>query len=350
MPFSAISRDSLELLNQNYRLPGVMPRPVPPGRGAAASPQDPDFSVADELIRAVPFMEIGSAGRPHARQYQVRVSGALAEPDFSARAQSSAWVSGATTPAGTEFELTGTRFKKLSTMVRTDELMVSDDGEEDVFNAQLVLAQTSIVRALSEALLFSSPASDEDAEFTGLPFFLPTGNPNNVAYDSTRGLIGGLSELECRVAPSDGDYGDRPDVFVLSSRARWRLIKELEDKGVTPEFVNSPLTGRLQFHLHGVPVLIGRVPEPSSEDTTEAWALKLYGPSGIRVLHAEGDPNNFGLRSEPITTVTQLDATGEAENASRGVEVFGVYAVSVPEPNAIARLQGIPAADPFTVP
>jgi hypothetical protein len=60
--------------------------------------------------------------------------------------------------------------------------------------------------------------------------------------------------------------------------------------------------------------------------------------------------DDFGLRHETINTVVGLDGNGEAQSATRGVEVFGIYAINVPEPNAIARLSGIPIADPFITP
>jgi hypothetical protein len=358
MPFNMITRDSLEILNQNYRLPGVMPRPVPPGRGAAINPQDPSFTVADEFIRVIPFVSATMSGRrPYARQYQVLTQNPLAEPEFTARGAASPWVTGETFPAGEELEISGSRFKKISTEVRTDELMVGelsdawadDQDSDDIFKVQVGLARTAIIRALSEAILFSNPVTDDDDVLAGVPFYLPAGSPNDVTYDSARGMIGGLSELEARTTPSDGDFGARADVFVVSERARWRLLKELEDKGVTPDFMHCPWTGRVQFHFHGLPVLGGRVPEPT-DGTTEAWAMKLVGPTGVRVLHVGGEMDDFGLRHETINTVVGLDGNGEAQSATRGVEVFGIYAINVPEPNAIARLSGIPIADPFTTP
>lgn len=345
MPFSSITRESLELLNQNYRRAGVLPGAVPGGRGNEPAPADPSFRVADEFIRVLPFENALITGRPHARQYQVTVRGILEEPEFTARPGGSAWIPGQSSPSGNDFVAVGTRFKKLSLVVRSDESMV-DGGGTDMLEAQIDLARTAIVRALSEALFHSSPPNDDGAELAGLPFYLG-GGVNDVGYDSARGMMGGLAEIEARCSPGDGDFGARPDVFVMSSRARWRLLREMEEKGVTPQFDYSPITGRRQLHFHGLPVLIGRVPEPK---TTDAWALKLYGPSGIRLVHLGGVEEDFGLRREERTTLAGLDGQGEANSATRSVEVFGVYSLSVPDPFSIARLNGIPAADPFTVP
>lgn len=351
MPFFSISRDSLEVLTQNYRLPGVMPRPVPPGRGDAAAPDDPSFAVVDQFIRIVPFHNIEHTGQPHARQYIVRTVSDLFEPEFTARPGGTPWSPGSTTAAGQELEAAVTRFKELGTIVRTDVLMTDQERGENVFAVQIGLAEIGVVRALSEAVFHSRPASDDQAEFAGLPFFLPPGSPNDVAFDPGVGLIGGMSEIVERVAPSDGDFGARADVLVMSSRVWWRLLKALEDKGVTPDFYYCPWTGRVEFHFHGVPVVRGRVPEPASPTpTTVAWALKLLGPTGIKILHKGGDSAKFGVRTEPVTTMTGFDASGEASSTTRGVHVFGVYSLNVPEPNSIARLNGIPSGKPTATP
>jgi hypothetical protein len=159
--------------------------------------------------------------------------------------------------------------------------------------------------------------------------------------------MGGLGELLTRVAPSDGDFGAGPDCFVMSSRTRWRLLKEMEDKGVEPAFKQCDLTGRLQLHYHGVPVLTGRVPEQASTPSkTWAWALKLRGPSAVRVLHIGGDSANYGLRVEDLGPMPQISA-GVLQEYTRGVKVFGIYSLLVPETRAIARLKDVPSTHAF---
>lgn len=354
MPLASISRLALEILNQNYRAPAILPGPVPPARGSAAAPSDPNFNVADEFIRIVPFINADINGRPMARQYQVRSAGDLPEAAFTARGAGTPWTPGNIAAFGQDLDLMGASFKRVGFMVRVDELMQTG-ATQDMLNVQRHFARIATVRGLSEAIFASNPASDDNAELAGLPFFLPANSPQDVAYDPGAKMMGGLAELEARCSPSDGDFGSGPDVFVTSSRARWRLLAEMEARGVTPNYAYCPLTGRMQLHYHGVPVLTGRVPEPASggaaaDATTEAWALKLFGPSGVCVLHVGGDPADYGLREEPITTVTALDATGEARNATSGVEIFGVYSLRVPEIGSIARLHSIPALDPIRRP
>jgi hypothetical protein len=348
MAFSNISRFALEILNQNYRAPGISPGSMPPARGDAATADDPTFPSVDELLRVVAFVNADPGGRPLARQYQVRPTLAITEPPFTARSGGTPWVPGAATAFGQDLSLAGARFKKVGVVVRTDDLMVSDDNA-DMLDAQINLAKVGLVRALSEAFWHSVPATDDNSELAGLPYFLGPSSPQDVAYDTNRRMLGGLAELEARCSPSDGDLGAGPDVFVMSTRARWRLVKEIEDRGNTPTYEWSPLTQKRQLHYHGIPVLLGRVPEPAG-GTTEAWALRLFGSSGVQVLHIGGSSVEYGLRVEPRTTVTGLGANGEALSATSGVEVFGVYSVLVPEATSIARLRGIPVGDPFSQP
>lgn len=347
MPLRSITRRTLELVSQNVRLPGVVARGVPPARGGAPGPSTLSYSVADDLIRVVPFVRIDEGA--FARQYMLRAADAPDEPNFTARtAAGTAWSAGATAPFGVELEPIGARFKRIGLTVRVDDLMASE-AAEDVLEAQIDLARIAIVRALSEALLGSNPVSDDAAELAGLPFFLQSGGLQDVLYDPARGMIGGLAEIEARCHPGDDGLGAGPCAFVMSSRARWRLLKELEDKGLQPDFRWSDLLERETLHFHGVPVLGGRVPEPlGAPPETEAWALKLTGPSAVQILHVEGD--EFGLREEPAGPVTGLDAQGEASSQTRGAQVFGVYSVLAPDPQSFARLRGVPAGDPFSQP
>jgi hypothetical protein len=233
--FNAITRNTLENLNQNYRLPGVMPCPVPPGRGGAANPQDHNFAVADEFIKVISFVSATlSERRLYVRQYQVLKQNPLFEPEFTERGSGAPWTSGTTTPAGEELDIVGSRFKKLSIEVRTDELMVGEiddvwvetDWGDDVLKVHIELAKTSFVRALGEAVLFSNPVTDDDSVLGELPFYLPAGSASDVSFDQAWSVIGGLAELEARTSPSDGNYGCQADASVVSSRVSWRLFKE----------------------------------------------------------------------------------------------------------------------------
>jgi hypothetical protein len=96
----------------------------------------------------------------------------------------------------------------------------------------------------------------------------------------------------------------------------------------------------------GVPLLIGRVPEPAAtppaNPTCVVYAAKLTGPSSIAVLGVGGEPANFCVQTGEPTRVTGLDSTGEASTATIAVDVWGEFACHVPEDESIALLTGVP--------
>jgi len=84
----------------------------------------------------------------------------------------SAWATGTTTAFGEELKSDQKRFRKISTVVRSDELMVDGDGEQEVLGIEVRLASVAIVRAISEAFFWSHPTSDDQPELNGLPTYI----------------------------------------------------------------------------------------------------------------------------------------------------------------------------------
>jgi hypothetical protein len=335
MPLFSLDRDSAELLNQNYRLPDVAPGGVPPGRGAAAASQHPDIYVNDEAIHALPFRNIGESLLEPERVYSVRVAGDLIEPDFTYRGGADTWKAGAAAPAGQRLMMRGARLKKISQVVRVDRRMT-----DKVMDVMFRLAQTAIVRALSEAIWSSAPPSDDGETFSGLPTFLTPSQ--DLAFDSTQSYSANFDRLLARCHPSGNGEGTDADVIVCSESALINYTADRENRGLSVECYYSPLTGRIQRHHRGKPLLVGRVPEPAGSGVTWAYTVKLLGPSGITVAHRGGDPEALGAEIGPVTTMIGLDATGEAASSTVGAEVWGEYALLVPEAQSVARMTGVP--------
>jgi hypothetical protein len=366
-----VSREVLSALSLLYRVPGLAPSAVDPISTDGIT--DAPYKVADEFIHSLPLAPTLPAGRPYSYQYMARASAPLIEPRFAAAGKGTPWRPGqselfaanlADLGSGTDGSIPACRFKRLGLVVRVDDLMVDSTGRSsDALAIEVKLAAVALVRALSVAVLQSRPQlddadeakrrgfefGDEASELRGLPAFVQ-GTDQEVRWDSSAGMIGGLSNIEALCHPSDGDFGAGPDVFVMSSRARWRLLKELEDKGVTPDFRSSALTRRVQFHYHGLPVVTGRVKEEPAGGETEAWALKLFGPTGVRLLHVGGKPETFGIQiieSESIENTPHSSSNGvHARSVARAVELFGVFSLVVPEHQSVARLGGIPVDAP----
>jgi hypothetical protein len=222
------------------------------------------------------------------------------------------------------------------------------------------------VRSLSAALFQSYPGSaalnglsDDAAEFWGLPAYFKADGPFAQTQvldwksEPKKGMKGWLMELEALCHPSDGDFGSGPDAFVMASRPRMWLKKEFYDAGVNPDYRVSPLTGKMHLHCDGIPVLTGRVRETGlagldelhhGTPSTEVWALKLTGPSAIRILHSGGDSKNFGIRM--ASTPTQIEGADVVAQGAPSIEVFGVYSLIVPEVQSVARLINVPLSVP----
>lgn len=338
MSFVSITRASLEILNQNLRAAGVSPGTMGPARGAAPTAADPSFGVSEDLLRVLPFVNVSDAAV--ARVYQVQVDGPLAEAEFTARAGGTPWTAGSAAAFGHELTATGSRMKKIELVVRIDRTMTPE-----MRDAQTLLARQSILRSLAEAVLGSNPATDDNRELAGLPYYLPANSPQDVRYDPGHKRRGGFAELIARVRPADDGLGTTADVVVTASQVVRGLVHELETLGVTPDFHYCPLTRRSQLHYFGVPLLEGRVPQPASADPrTEAWALKITGDSAVRLYHHGGDA--FGISTTPVTTMATLDAANEAVGSTSGLSVHGTYGLLVPDPKSVARLRDIPL-DPY---
>ena len=97
------TRAALEYLNQKYRVPGVLPLSINARSITGSADDSAAFKVDDELIRALRFVAVD---RPYAKQYNVKVNEALAEPAFAEDAAAppadAAWTAGATTAYGQE--------------------------------------------------------------------------------------------------------------------------------------------------------------------------------------------------------------------------------------------------------
>jgi hypothetical protein len=233
----------------------------------------------------------------------------------------------------------------------------------DVLDTQVRLASLAIVRAVSRAVLQSYPGTagsvnDDIMPMPGLPYYFdssfgggssPFFTEQTVAFGAN--LRAGFSAIARVCHPSDGDFGARADAFVTSEYVRQSLIDELEANQLMPQYEHSALTGRVEMHYRGIPVLTGRVDEDGNTPSkTDVWAIKLSGPSAVKVLHLGGESANFGVQVEPKTLVTQASSNSNADsraptdvnNVTRGVEVFGIYSLQIPEVQSVARLTNVP--------
>lgn len=344
MTFKDISYRTVQALNANLKLEDVVPGSYPPSRGAAAQSFQDDFHLSDEFIRVLPFRSLEQDSQPFSRQYSAQTldQGPLTETDqITARtvAASPDRDTGNTISFGVELETFGTYFKRISATVRTDTSMTG--ASPDVLDTMVNLARVSIVRSLSEALFVSVPVNDEeDAGLAGFQWFLANAPTQDMLYDPNRTLLAQTKELIIRCRPGADGLGERPDALVTCSQIIMMIVDAQEKLGVTPDYQFCPLTGQIQPHYCGIPLLEGRVPQPEGEPISEIYALRLTGRNAIELLTLGGD--EYGIHVENRVTMAGMNASHEATNVSLGTEIFGVYALSVKDWRSISRLRSVP--------
>jgi hypothetical protein len=138
------------------------------------------------------------------------------------------------------------------------------------------------------------------------------------------------------VTASDGCVGAGADCLVASSKMVRFIAKLIEDKGACPQFAFDQDLGVPVLHFNGIPVYVGQNVSNETKGTgtnlTSVWAVKLTGPTGVRVLHSGGDASMFGIDVTDIPAQPTVSKIGKF--------VGGSYALLVPEDESLARLNG----------
>ena len=72
---------------------------------------------------------------------------------------------------------------------------------------------------------------------------------------------------------------------------------------------------------------------PGGGILTSVYAVRLNGPTGLRVLHQGGSSSDFGIVTEEVPA--------QLSNAKRAATVRGFYSLLIPEIQSVARLKAI---------
>lgn len=172
-----------------------------------------------------------------------------------------------------------------------------------------------------------------------------------VKYSGGESLVKQARRLLRRVSPSGDGFGIGANCLLMSWRTRDLLIAAERTEGIYPLFFREP-DGEMRYYFHGVPVFVGPVrededtsgstpafpeqtsiPSPYTYNASSIYALRLGGPTGIRMMHVGGQSAQFGIQVEDIASGTSV--------AAIGYKVHGYYALYVPERQAGARLWGV---------
>ena len=166
--------------------------------------------------------------------------------------------------------------------------------------------------------------------------------------DACGNMLAAVRQTMRRVSPSHDGMGAGPNALLMSWRARDLLIRCERRQGYQPMFLPDSQTGGLRYHFDGVPVYIapvredesgsGNVPTFAESPTstypfTSIYALRLGGPTGVRVLHYGGTTADKGVQTETLAEQTQ--------DLAIGYRLTGYYTLFVPERQAVARLWNV---------
>ena len=142
-----------------------------------------------------------------------------------------------------------------------------------------------------------------------------------------------LNQLVHMVRASDGCVGGGADCIVTHERVlRWILLALAPTYGIL-EFRHDADLGVSVPYFRGIPIYIGQSEAYDSPLAYDIWALKMSGPTGIRMLHAAGRSEEFGIDVVKIPI--------QPGSAQLGAFVGGLYGLMVPEAQSIARIQGV---------
>lgn len=165
--------------------------------------------------------------------------------------------------------------------------------------------------------------------------------------DACGSMLAEVRRIMRRVSPSHNGMGAGPNALLMSWRARDLMIRCERRQGYQPMFLPDPTSGGLRYHFDGVPVYVGPVREDetgsgnaptfsTSTSTyvfTSIYALRIGGPTGVRVLHYGGTSAEKGIQVETLAEQTQ--------DMAIGYRMTGYYTLFVPERQAVARLWGL---------
>jgi hypothetical protein len=206
----------------------------------------------------------------------------------------------------------------------------------DQLEVQVGARKVGCVRALGSGILEGTGGG---TALEGFKFHIVSGQTIGAANGAANGGAPTLEDLHKLVylaTASDGCVGAGADCLVAAPKAIRFIIKLLEDKGTTPHFAFDSDLGVPVLHFNGIPVYLGQNATNETKGTgtnlTSIWAVKLTGPTGVRVLHSGGDSSEFGIEVSDIPTQATISKLGRF--------VGGYYSVLVPEQESLARLDG----------
>jgi len=268
----------------------------------------------DQFLRVLPFEEADGYGRT----VQVNRTTGLGSVAFVNPGSALSATQGDTA-------LTTFTFQRIAGTAQVDVSDIEASADpNDQLELQVAMRKVALLRALSANVIVGGGGAPSMA---GLVTHATGGQMVDLAGAAP--TLADYHRLVALVRASNGFLGSGADALVMSLNAKRQLLSILEAAGSASYcYELDERLGRRVLHFEGVPVYVSDGLPAGSP--TEIYAVKLHGPTGIRVLHVGGSSDEFGIVVD--------DVPNQMGVSERAAIVRGYYALMVPEPESVAAL------------
>lgn len=269
----------------------------------------------DQFLRVLPFEDADGYGR----SVQINRADSLGGSAFYSPGDALTATQGATSLVQFDFQrIAGTA------QVDVADIDASADPN-DQLELQVAMRRVAHLRALSNAVLLGTGIAPQMA---GINVYA-----TGVQQIDLAGAAPALKDyhrLVSLVRASDSSIGSGgADALVMNINARRQLISILEAAGgPVCCFADDPALNHPVLKFEGVPVYVTNGLPAATE--TSIFAVKLKGPTGVRVLHVGGDSTDFGIVVD--------DVPNQMGVSERARIVRGYYSLLVPELESVASM------------
>lgn len=240
------------------------------------------------------------------------------------------------TPSSVQLEVIQTTrpFQRIGAMALVDSLAEAASGiPNDLLMAQIQAAKIGIIRTLGSQIITGDGISPHLNGFDYEIYPATQGFSVSMVSGFNVPSVQDILYLINLVKASDGSIGrGYADCIVTHERViRFIVFYATQQASGLIDYVYDSDLGVQVPRFAGVPMYNGQIPT-SGTTGYEIYALKMSGPTGIRLLHATGSSDQFGIDITPIPMQSTV--------AQRGAYVGGYYCLMVPEVQSLARCIG----------
>jgi hypothetical protein len=274
----------------------------------------------DEFLRVLPFQEASGYG-PSVQINQVTDLGGVA---FYLAGGGLVATQGATT-------LSTFTFARVGGTAQVDDADIAASADpNDQLELQVAMRKVALLRTLSPNMIFGDGVAPN---MLGLFTQIEAVGGQTIDLAGAAPVLRDYHRLVALVKASDGALGTGADALVMNLYARRQLTSLIETAGGCPSYEIDAALGVPVLKFDGLPVYVtDGIPIPPGPDfKTTILAVKLKGPTGIRMLHVGGSSQEFGIVVDEVPNQLAVN--------QRAKIVRGYYALLVPEAASAAAMK-----------